>query len=222
LEYAANTKENRGAVISTCQSSLSHQRDTIETIQNDLQLVDIVATVRALQKASVGKEWVKPSDTHHIYWPERLYPKQTIYRAFRELPVHKVMLPRDFHDFLHRTSEPPNLPEEDIMQYHVTSHDSAKVMFESAQIIIQRQREIDRLLGKKPGKEKLEGGVRSRKYAISRNKMRFESAREIFSTIPCEARAVHVDVEANLRVVARQLGCFALKPTRHFQDLLKV
>jgi hypothetical protein len=222
LEYAANTKENRGAVISTCQSSLPYHRETIETIQNNLQLVDIFATVRALQKASAGKEWVKPSDTHHIYWPERLYPKQTIYRAFRELPVHKVMLPRDFHDFLHNMSEPPLVPDEDIMNYHVVSHDSAKVMFESAQIIIQRQREIDRLLGKKPGKERLQGGLKSRKHAISRNKKRFETAREIFSKVPCEARVVHVDLEANLRVVARQLGCFALKPTRHFRDLQEV
>jgi hypothetical protein len=193
--------------------------DSIDTIQNDLGLVDICATVAALQKVSGSREWRKWSDIHHIYWPERCYPKKTFYKEFRELPINKVALPRDFHEFLHRTSEPPAIPEEDIMHYQVVSHDSAKVMFESAQIIIRRQREIDRFLGKRPGRESLSGGIKSRKKAISNNKQRFDYARDVYSSVPSEARALSVDLDAGLEVVARQLGRFVMKPIRNFSEL---
>lgn len=193
--------------------------EVIDTIQGSLGLVDIQATVVALQKVSGTREWKKRPDVHHIYWPERSYPKKTRYREFRELPINKVALPRDFHDFLHVFSIPPDIPEEDLMNYQIISHDSAKVMFESAQIIIQRQREIDRLLGKRPGRENLSGGIKSRKKAISNNKQRFNYARDIYSSVPCEARALSVDLDAGLGVVARQLGRFVLKPIRNFSEL---
>jgi hypothetical protein len=193
--------------------------ESMETTQDSLGLVDIRATVAALQKVSSGREWKKWSDIHHIYWPERCYPKKTLYREFRELPINKVSLPRDFHDFLHVASAPPYIPDEDLMNYQVISHNSAKTMFESAQIIIRRQREIDRLLGKRPGKDSLKGGVKSRKKAISISRREFDYARNIYSSVPVEARAVEINLNAGLGGVARQLGRFATKPILSFNEL---
>lgn len=193
--------------------------DKLPTMLDQLGLVDARATVAALQKQVGDTNWHKLPDTHHLYWPASCYPKNTLDRQFRELAVHKIILPRDFHEYLHEVTEPPPKPDDELMYYHITSHDSAKMMFESAQNIIQRQREIDRLLGRRPGKNRVKGGMKSRVNAISRSKTQFDMARHIFQAVPDEARVVSVDLNANLGRIARQLGSFALKPKRHFNQL---
>ncbi len=192
--------------------------EKIETPLNHLGLVDAQATVEAL-RSSVDHNWVEYSDTHHLYWPANRYPKKQIERQFRELPIHKIMLPRDFHDYLHITTEPPPIPDKELMYYQVLSYEAVKSMFDAARLVIQKQREKDRLLGRLPTGN-VHGGISSRQKAISTNKKQFEQALEVFDSVPPEGRIVSIDTNENLGKIAQSLAVVALKPKQSYAPVL--
>ncbi len=86
----------------------------------DLQgLVDDVA-------ASVDPRFIWPTDhlnVHHFYWPAYEYEHQRggeVYdnpSLFRNLPIHKGLLPHAFHAWLHTSSNPPDQPDPEVMMY---------------------------------------------------------------------------------------------------------
>jgi hypothetical protein len=48
-------------------------------------------------------------DTHHTLFPRRDY-KTNVERAFRELPINKVVIPRCLHDAIHASGYVPEKP----------------------------------------------------------------------------------------------------------------
>ncbi len=192
--------------------------EKITTPLNDLGLVDARATVELLRK-STQHQWFEFPDTHHLYWPANRYPKKQIERQFRELPINKIMIPRDFHDYLHASTEPPLVPDTDLMHYQVLSYDAVRSMFDAARLIIQKQREKDRLLGRLPAGN-VYGGVHSRQRAISANKKQFEEALEIFDSVPPEVRVIDINTNDNLGKIAQSLAVVALKPKQSYAPLL--
>lgn len=62
---------------------------------------------------------------HHLMWPRRAYlqPKNTNVRAdiatqYRASPTLQIILPRELHDYLHRITEPPTMPDIDVMEQY--------------------------------------------------------------------------------------------------------
>lgn len=49
-------------------------------------------------------------DEHHLFWPRRNY-KDSVGRAFRNLPENKVDLCRQVHQDKHATEQPPKKPK---------------------------------------------------------------------------------------------------------------
>jgi hypothetical protein len=51
---------------------------------------------------------------HHLYYPHKLY-KTVVEKAFRELPINKIRLPRCEHDKIELEGPPPK-PNEEYME----------------------------------------------------------------------------------------------------------
>lgn len=79
----------------------------------------LISDVSAL--VSDDYRWKAPFfDEHHLHWeghnykPE-LYDGDTIPNQFRELDTHKLWIPREFHNFIHATTIPPDVPPYEVM-----------------------------------------------------------------------------------------------------------
>lgn len=100
-------------------------------------LVD-TPTLINLMKLTVepGYNWQSQFvDVHHLQWPDRWYPRsnqnEDSPHVFRNLAVSKVIVPRVFHNWIHRTTEPPAMPSEEVMQYRIDAQRVAIALFRS-------------------------------------------------------------------------------------------
>lgn len=71
---------------------------------------------------------------HHLYWPKRDY-RSDLERRFRALPWHKVEMPVEAHELLHRLAAPPRKPSLEEMLAVVETYE-----------LQERQRRAQRLL----------------------------------------------------------------------------
>lgn len=97
-------------------------------------LVDMVGLI-ALMKTTVapGYDWRSPFvDEHHLQWPDRWYNRgnENSPHAFRNLAISKVRVPRIFHNWVHRITEPPSMPAEEVMQYRIDAQRVAISLFQ--------------------------------------------------------------------------------------------
>ena len=120
---------------------------------------------------------------HHLMWPRAAYNYPNITRkdtplttTFRGSPSLKVILPRELHDYLHRVTEPPTMPDLDVMRqynleqaqvsrlyttvYHASYADTP--LTEEEKELVRQQRLLDKLetmedgqLGLMPSRELL-------------------------------------------------------------------
>lgn len=72
-------------------------------------------------------KWKAPFfDEHHSHWYDHRYntsfqPDQALAIEFRNLPIHKLWVPRQFHDFVHIVTMPTDAPETTVMRDSVKS-----------------------------------------------------------------------------------------------------
>lgn len=95
----------------------------IRTPTDERGLIDVPQLIEDVKgTVSANYEWDSRSDCHHLYWPGSKYPFSaendglTKPPAFRELPIHKTMLSREFHNWLHRITLPPDMPSKNVME----------------------------------------------------------------------------------------------------------
>ena len=115
--------------------------ETFETPVDDRGVVleDKLAKL-VLSTVRPDYEWRGEPDIHHMYWKSEWYKqpnllnekRQRLYAAFRELPVHKLYLPREFHDYLHQVTEPVEPPDEDTMHMRVEGWNVSVRLFKQA------------------------------------------------------------------------------------------
>ena len=112
------------------------------------QLIDqVVETVDPEYKWPL----VPQSDIHHLYWHREWYPvvheRGQINRSFfRELSVHKALVPRVFHNWIHLVTKPPAVPDPEVMAYRIEAFQLARNLFRRAQAAIRTEREFSRWL----------------------------------------------------------------------------
>lgn len=64
-----------------------------------------------------GYKWNAPFfDEHHLYWQANYYESSfhvdpILAQTFRNLPINKIWVPRDFHNFIHVMTIPGDVPE---------------------------------------------------------------------------------------------------------------
>lgn len=93
---------------------------------------ELIKTVKAT--ATPDYTWTSLfNDIHHLQWPASHYAYDVEAdpnpREFRELAVNKIYVPRVFHNWTHRITEPPPAPEEEVMRYHIEAQRVALSLF---------------------------------------------------------------------------------------------
>lgn len=73
---------------------------------------------------------------HHLMWPRTAYcyPAVSHQRAettahYRGCPSLKVILPRELHDFTHRVTEPPQVPDLDVMEQYLREQEQVRRLY---------------------------------------------------------------------------------------------
>jgi hypothetical protein len=98
-------------------------------------LVDTEALIH-LMKTTVEPEYDWHSsftDIHHLQWPDRWYERvndgEWSPQVFRNLAISKLQVPRVFHNWIHRITEPPIMPKEEVMRYRIDAQRVAMSLF---------------------------------------------------------------------------------------------
>ncbi len=110
-------------------------RDKFETPVDDRGLIDVPTLIESV-KDTVDEDYEWPSNLsiHHLYWHERHYDSAFAgpwARRFRELPIHKAVVPRVFENWLHLVTLPPDVPDPEVMRARVESWGVAEDLFHS-------------------------------------------------------------------------------------------
>lgn len=123
----------------------------LETPLDERGLVDMIGLI-ALMKTTVqpGYEWNSQFvDEHHLQWPDRWYPRGEVNldtpHVFRNLAISKVMVPRVFHNWVHRVTEPPIMPDPEVMNYRIDAQRVAISLFRAVKNVktTARKRGLD-------------------------------------------------------------------------------
>ncbi len=200
----------------------------IPTPLDDLHLVDIPQLITDV-KATVDPayEWPQQISTHHFYWPVTWYSSDGIASrcnpsTFRNLPIHKGLVPRVFENWLHAVTLPPPLPDPEIMDYRVEAWTVARDLFKLARKTVHWERLARRrreLIAKNPHivPEGFDGvdiiGEEVMHEVLERHFRGFERQRKRQDQIPQALRIV--DLEGTPAVIARNLGKIVARPSLH-------
>lgn len=123
----------------------------LETPLTDEGLVDHEALID-LMRAQVDPEyrWAAPfHDEHHLNWYASLYEAPShgnpqLAHEFRELPVNKLWVPRQFHNFIHTVTAPPPVPSNEVMHQQIKDFRRRSFIYRTATRAIQIQEKIER------------------------------------------------------------------------------
>lgn len=183
--------------------------EKIDTPVDERGLIDIPQLITDV-KATVDPdfEWPSALSIHHFYWPSAAYPYETGHHnstsagTFRNLPLHKGLLPRVFENWLHKVTLPPEVPEAEVMQYRIEAWSIVKDLFKTARETVvheklaRRRREY---IAANPEVLKVEFngedhiGEEYIQLAYEKNFRGWEQIRERHERIPQEFRLIQLD-----------------------------
>lgn len=98
-------------------------------------------------------EWSLKLDVHNFYWPQsnfpyqhfkHSHPKHDMPPAFRNLPIHKGLIPRDFHVWAHLITVPPERPSHEVMLRRVEAWTVARELYRVASKTVASERQAKR------------------------------------------------------------------------------
>lgn len=200
--------------------------DRLPTPTDDRGLVDIPQLIADVKETiDPSYQWTGDLDVHHFYWYASLYP----YRKgesnqnpayFRNIAVHKGLVPRSFHNWLHIVTEPPAVPEPEVMEYRVEAWTVAKDLFKMARQTVQwekRARRRRELVARNPGiiHEGFNGvdiiGEEVMHEVLDKNFRGFERQLERQERIPEQFRIL--DITGTPQKVATNLGKLVARPS---------
>ncbi len=178
------------------------------------QLIEVV-------KGSVDPtyEWPDGLSIHHLYWPASWYSYEDTpdcrrsSGTFRQLPIHKALLPRVFENWLHAITVPPNVPEPDVIQFRIDAWNVAKDLFQTARETIAHEKLARRrraYVATNPhvlktdfnGFDKIGEEYIQEEY--ERNFRGWDQILERYEEIPEEFRLIEIDQPID--VIAKSLG----------------
>jgi hypothetical protein len=205
------------------QYRLINYGEKFPTPTDDRGVVDIPKTIK-LVKSTVDPSyrWHGEPSVHHFLHPESSYPyidepDQANPAHYRNLPIFKGLVPRDFENWLHRITLPPPLPEEEVMIYMTEAWDVARDLFKMARKTVQwerhaRGRRANVIAKPQILKEKFDGidviGEEIIKEVFLKNFRGLEYQFRRLETIPPEFRLV--EKEESPKRLATSLGRFAI------------
>lgn len=90
--------------------------------------------------------WPESLSIHHLYWPASWYPyddnpdSRRSAGTFRQLPLHKALLPRVFENWLHVITVPPDVPDSETIQFRIDAWNVAQDLFQTARETIAHEK----------------------------------------------------------------------------------
>lgn len=102
-----------------------HTDDRIPTPLDERGLVNLTELIKQTKKTvDPGYDWASEfSDIHHLQWPNADYANEPDNPAnpheFRNLAISKLKVPRNFHNWIHKVTEPPPVPSAEVMYYRI-------------------------------------------------------------------------------------------------------
>jgi hypothetical protein len=155
---------------------------------------------------------------HHLYWRKAFYPvkEESLVspHEFRNLAVNKVLIPRAFHNWLHRVTDEPPVPSEEVMHYRVEAQRVALELFKSA----RRSKRLIRL-------DKLSDTELEER--LTRNFEEFSASLERANAIPEEYRLINpsdykLETARDIHAIGHRLGELAIRcTTTRVRDVLR-
>lgn len=122
-------------------------KEKIPTPVDERGLIDVPQLIDAVKETvSPGYVWASKLSIHHLYWPEADYPYSRLgegavtARTFRNLPIHKALVPRIFENWLHKVTIPSEVPNREVMLHRVQSWNVAKDLFANARDAVITER----------------------------------------------------------------------------------
>lgn len=109
----------------------------IPTPVDDRGLVDTKGLLIEMAKTvDPSYKWESPfNDVHHLQWPSRWYSEgesdDSTSSKFRELAISKWVLPRVLHNHIHWLTEPPQMPDPEVMHYRIQAQRVVTSLFQS-------------------------------------------------------------------------------------------
>lgn len=136
---------------------LTHPREDIETPVDHLGRVDEKRLITAV-KATIHPDYIwdiSAVNDHHLYWPKDSYvnkhgrkrrrlPDSEIRKDFYQLHKNQIRLPVVFHNWVHRVTEPPPVPDKEVIELTIKSWEITDRFFQSLQMYTRWQRELRR------------------------------------------------------------------------------
>lgn len=149
--------------------------EPLETPLDERGLVHLDQLISAVKSTVVPEyDWTSAmNDVHHLQWYNNLYnqhPNPDVAIEFRGLVNRMAYVPRVFHNWLHRITLPPPVPNEDAMRHSIEAQRVAISLFETA--------------------SQAQHLARSKKIGEAALKMRLESAFEHYNIYLDNAREV--------------------------------
>lgn len=190
---------------------------------------DVIATV------DPAYQWSNELNIHHFYWPAVSYPhikNGAVYEnpaLFRNLPIHRGLMPRAFHAWLHIVAEPPLMPDPEVIRYRNEAWAIAKDLFKTArQTIITeklaRRRRLyvannpDTLRQEFNGEDQV--GIEAMQQLLERNFRGFERHMVRQEALPKEHRIF--DLDGSPKKIATELGRIVVPRSLYFGNELQV
>lgn len=125
-----------------------HRIPTPQDAQGFIDVPQLITDVNATIDPSY--QWPAGLSRHHIYWEGRDYhefdaehPGSRAVR-FRELKANKVRIPKQFENWLHVITEPPVMPEPEVMWQVSEAWLIANRLFKTVRETMQTIRIVDR------------------------------------------------------------------------------
>ncbi|MDB5176489.1 MAG: hypothetical protein JWN75_157 [Candidatus Saccharibacteria bacterium] len=127
----------------------------VKTPLDDRGFVDYGALLSYIDSL-VDKEyiWTGKPDIHHLQWEADKYNEShflhkedpTIPQRFREIPFHKLLIPRQMHNLIHVVTIPPEVPEYEEMKKRVEAYRIARSLFQMAKQTLDIEAQEMRLI----------------------------------------------------------------------------
>lgn len=119
-------------------------RDKLLTPVDERGLIIIPELIQAVKgTVDPSYKWPPHLSVHHLYWEGWWYESRFAgdsARKFRELSIHKALLPRIFENWLHKVTEPPDVPDPEVMEYRVKAWNVAESLFRSVRQAVRWER----------------------------------------------------------------------------------
>lgn len=122
------------------------RHEKLPTPVDDRGIVDAERLIAVgMQSVSPEYDWREPftandkrpyNDIHHLHWPKTRYPateENATAKEFRNLHINLVNVPRVFHNWLHVVTEPPAVPEQEVMRYYIDAQHVVVSLFQLVQ-----------------------------------------------------------------------------------------